>query len=158
MWFWLLLALGFGAGVAFGAPFLPVLRRNVDSALDLADLRAGETLLDLGSGDGRMLRAAAKRGAFAIGYEINPWLYIWSLIACWPWRKQITVHWRNFWVSEWPRAEVIFVFLITHHMARLERELELRLKQPTRVVSFAYRLPRRRPDRSNQQAALYRYP
>jgi cyclopropane fatty-acyl-phospholipid synthase-like methyltransferase len=41
----------------------------VEAALDLAELKPGETFVDLGFGDGRMLFAAAKRGAVAMGVE-----------------------------------------------------------------------------------------
>ena len=51
----------FTSAVGFGAPFLPTLRKRVNDALDLLDLKEGQTMLELGSGDGRLLRAAAGR-------------------------------------------------------------------------------------------------
>lgn len=44
---------------------------HIEDALDLAELRAGERLVDLGSGDGRVLLSAARRGARALGYELD---------------------------------------------------------------------------------------
>src|SRR3972149_3060354 len=44
----------------------------VERALDLADVRPGTRFLDLGCGDGRVLVAAARRGAEVRGMEINP--------------------------------------------------------------------------------------
>lgn len=58
-----------------GAPYVPTQRKELDEAFDvLRPLRAKDTVLDIGSGDGVVLAAAAHRGARAIGYEINPWL------------------------------------------------------------------------------------
>lgn len=39
--------------------------------LDLTSVRAGDTVYDLGCGDGRVLLAAARRGARAVGYELD---------------------------------------------------------------------------------------
>lgn len=52
--YWLALGiiLCFGAGAFFGAPYLPARRPDVEAALDLAELRPGEKLIDLGSGEG----------------------------------------------------------------------------------------------------------
>ena len=78
---WLLLlacavVLTFGLTLFFGAPYLPTLRAQVPEALDLLQLKAGDTLIEIGSGDGRILAAAAGRGLLAVGYEINPILVI----------------------------------------------------------------------------------
>jgi ribosomal protein L11 methylase PrmA len=64
----------FGFVVAFGAPYLPTLRPQITMALDMLDLKKGQTLLELGSGDGRVMMAAAERGWNVIGYELNPLL------------------------------------------------------------------------------------
>lgn len=156
-WFALVLAGGFGLSAVAGAPYLPLLRRSQKQVLDLAELKAGETLLDLGSGDGAVLRAAARRGARAVGYEINPWLFLYSKVACWPWRRQIEIKYGNYWQARWPEADVIYVFLIEHYMAKLERQLEERLKTPTRVVSYVFKLPKRKPNATLPDAYLYLY-
>src|SRR5690348_1091609 len=78
---WLIIVtvfLAFCFVILFGAPFLPTLKQHIPRALDLIDLKPGQTLLELGSGDGRVLLAAAERGLHAIGFEINPLLVIYS--------------------------------------------------------------------------------
>jgi len=52
--------------------FLPTPPEVVEEMLVLASLERGERLIDLGSGDGRIVIGAAKRGASAIGIEIDP--------------------------------------------------------------------------------------
>src|SRR5688572_26810155 len=44
----------------------------VAAMLDMAEVTDADTVYDLGSGDGRVLIAAARRGAKAVGYEIDP--------------------------------------------------------------------------------------
>ncbi len=64
----------FAGVLLFGAPYLPTLKPQMKTALKLAGSTAGETLLELGCGDGRVLIAAARRGYNAVGYELNPLL------------------------------------------------------------------------------------
>ena len=76
----------FGFTAFFGAPFLPTLDNRTKDALDLLDLKPGDHLLELGSGDGRLLREAAKRGIRSTGYELNPLLVAYSQIKLWRYR------------------------------------------------------------------------
>jgi SAM-dependent methyltransferase len=128
----------------FGAPFLPTLRPEVKEALDLLDLKPGQTLLELGSGDGRVLQAAAERGIKAVGIELNPLLWLWSV---WQTRKQrnlISVKLGNFWRLKLPPADGVFVFLLQPYMKRFDSLIHS-YNRPVRVVSFAFEIPGRQP-------------
>ena len=64
------------------APFVQTPEDVVDRMLALADVRAGDVLYDLGSGDGRVVMAAARTyGITAVGFEIDPDLvfYLWRV-------------------------------------------------------------------------------
>lgn len=54
------------------APYVPTVEEDVELMLDVAGVGAGDYVIDLGSGDGRIAIAAAGRGAFAHGVEIEP--------------------------------------------------------------------------------------
>lgn len=60
----------------FELPYVATKKDKIQTMLDLAQIKKGETVVDLGSGDGRLLFAAAQKGAIAIGYEINPVLVL----------------------------------------------------------------------------------
>ena len=128
-----------------GAPYVPTHRRKVEVALDLLKLQANDLMIDLGSGDGNVLKAAAKRGYQALGYEINPLLCMITWLRCLPQRSLVTVRWRDFWLSEVPpTAKGMFVFLVGPYMAQLGRKLEAVMsqrKRPLRVVSYGYAIP-----------------
>ncbi len=96
----------FGFVVAFGAPYLPTLEPRTKDALDLLGLKSGQTLLELGCGDGRVLLAAARRGIKGVGYELNPLLVICAKIVTWRYRKLVTIRWANYWRISIPPAEV----------------------------------------------------
>ncbi len=153
-----LIVLAFGVGALLGAPYLPVLGRDTRSLLDLAGVKEGEMLLDLGCGDGKLLRAAAKRKVRGVGYEINPIVWLVAKILCWPDRELISVHFGNYWKASWPVCDVIYVFLIDRYMPKLDLALSRQLKRPTRVVSYVFEIPGKTAVRSTSNAKLYIYP
>ena len=64
------------------APFVPTASNLVGTMVKLAELKSDYNLMDLGSGDGRIVKAAAPLVARAVGVEINPvlyWLSRWRL-------------------------------------------------------------------------------
>ena len=106
----------------FGAPYLPTLRSQTETALDLLEVKEGMKILELGSGDGSVALAAAKRGAFIVGYELNPILVAISRIRCIKYRSQVRIHWGNYWHAQWPVTDAIFVFLLDKYMNKLDKK------------------------------------
>lgn len=53
-------------------PYVPTPQDVVDRMLDMANVKPGEYLIDLGSGDGRIVVTAAQRGARGYGVDLNP--------------------------------------------------------------------------------------
>lgn len=157
--FWLIffIVACFGVGALMGAPYLPVRQKDAEAALDLAEVKSGQTVVDLGSGDGRLLIAAARRGAYAIGYEINPIMFMWSQIVCAKYRNQISIRLSNYWSIKLPQADVIYVFLIDRYTSKLNDKLTKEINKPTKVVSYVFELPRK-PKKSTTNTHLYIYP
>lgn len=152
-----LVALTFGAVVFFGAPYLPTFKRQSETALDLLDLQPGQTLLELGSGDGRVLRAAAQRGLNVVGYELNPLLVVVSRAITWRYRRRVRIIWGNYWAKSWPKADGIFVFLITRYMKKLDKKVSQYPHKPVRLVSFAFKLPNKAAVREKDGMYLYKF-
>jgi len=129
-------------GLMRGAPFVGTRPESLKAMLDLAVLRSGETVVDLGSGDGRLLFAAARAGCRAVGYEINLFL-VWS--SRWrAWRlglsPRVTVRWGSFWKARLDEADVVLVFGFSNIMADLAKKLADELRPGARVVSLRYEL------------------
>lgn len=143
--------------IFFGAPFLPTLKGRTNEALDLLDLKPGQTLLELGSGDGRILRAAAKRGIKSVGYELNPLLVIWSTLVSLKYRKLITVRWGNYWRHKLPVTDGIYVFLLNPYMEKLNNKIEQEISKPVKLVSFAFAIPGKKPAKELNGLMLYKY-
>jgi SAM-dependent methyltransferase len=147
----------FGIVLLVGAPYVPTLQKQAQDALDLLNLRPGQTLLELGSGDGRVMRAAAARGLHVVGYELNPILAAVSYFVTWKYRKQVRIIWGDFWHADFTHGDGVFVFLIDHFMARLDRKLSGPRRRPLKLVSFAYQIPGKQPIAKKKGLYLYLY-
>jgi hypothetical protein len=148
----------FGFVLIFGAPYLPTMKTQQNQALDLFDLKPGQTLLELGSGDGRMLITAAKRGINCVGYELNPILFIVSKAFCFKYRKLIKIYYGNFWQKKWPPADGIFVFLHPRFMKKLDQNIKKQYpNQEIKLVSYAFKIPGQTPKKTTDALYLYHY-
>lgn len=143
--------------LARGAPFVPTGRRTIEVMLNLTQLAPGQRLLDVGSGDGRIVVAAAKRGARAHGVELNPWLVWWAR-----WRAKFsgvggraTFTCANLWTTDCSPYEVITLYGLGPMMRKLEEKLQRELAPGARVVSHAFRFPTWQPVRSEHGVYLY---
>jgi SAM-dependent methyltransferase len=155
----LLIVLPFGIAGLIGAPYVPVLRKDSRRLLEQTGLKPGQTLVDLGSGDGRLLRAAAAQGIRCIGYEINPYLVLISRIVCFRYRKLVTIHTADIWHTKLPEADVIYIFLLERFMVRLDQKFTSEITKPTKVISYVFKLPREPISKTNNtQVYLYGTP
>jgi hypothetical protein len=138
-----------------GAPYVPTLSPQVTAALELADLHADQTLLELGCGDGKVVIAAARQGIQVVGYELNPILALVAWLRTRRYRSRVKIVWGDFWRSPWPPAEAIFVFLLPRYMSKLDKKCAQYRYRPIKLVSFAFKIPNKKPMR--QKAGLYLY-
>lgn len=149
----------FGAVVFRGAPYVPTLRRSVGDALDLLRLEKDDLVIDLGSGDGKVLRAAASRGLRAHGYELNPALWLLARARATGHKGRISVQWRDFWLADWPlEAKGVFVFLAGPYMNHLARKLNQEMSRrttPLKVVSNGFAIPGYLPKKISGGMYLY---
>lgn len=147
-----------------GAPYVPTLKKQVETALDLLDLKSGDTLLELGCGDGKVLAAAAKRGWRAVGYELNPVLAAVAWLRTRRYGDRVTVRCRDFWLSDWPSAEGIFVFLLDPFMQKLDTKIVQSYGRhgkykgkKVRLASVAFKVPGKTPKVERSGVFLYEY-
>ena len=122
---------------AAGAPWVPARKHDVEQLLDDAGLRRGEVFVELGCGDGRMLRAASARGAKVIGYELNPLLWLWARLRT-VHRSDVRVRWGNFWQADIGQADVVMVFLVPRTMPRLSNKARAEMRSGSRLISYIF--------------------
>lgn len=153
---WLVLLFGFV--VFFGAPYLPTLKKPKQAAFELLELEPGQTLLELGSGDGTMMLAAAEKGLKVIGYELNPLLVVISLFRTRKYRKHVRIIWANYWWHVWPRTDGIYVFLLDRYMKKLDKKIIQNYpEQNVKLASHAFKIPDKEIFAEKDGVYLYNY-
>lgn len=160
--FWLLafgavILICFAGVILVGAPYLPTLTPQVRTAIDIARLKKGQTMLELGCGDGKILVAAAQKGIYVIGYELNPFLVAIAWLRTRKYKKYVHIIWGNYWAIEWPKADAIFVFLLPKYMDKLDKKCMQYSYRPVKLISFAFTVPARKPTQEANGVFVYTY-
>jgi SAM-dependent methyltransferase len=138
--FWIvfvILFVSFGLIVFIGAPYVPSRKDDSSKLFDDIDLRRGSVVVDLGSGDGKVLIEASKRGMKALGYELNPILYLLSKYRLRKYPKSKVV-WGNYWSADLTKADFVFVFSAAPFMERIYEKLKRELRQGSYVASYGF--------------------
>ena len=124
-----------------GALFTSTASIRINSFLDAVPMNDKELLVDLGCGDGRVLRAAQRRyGVTALGFEVNALAYCLGRILSFG-IKGLQIRCSNFWSEDFREADVVFCYLFPDVMKRLATKLEAELRPGTRVVSCNFCVP-----------------
>ncbi len=119
--------------------WVPTPQALVDKMLDMAKVTAKDNLVDLGSGDGRTVITAAKRGVTARGIEYNPDMVQLSRAnaAKEGVSEKATFEQADIFVTDFSKADVVTMFLLTSLNAKL-RPTILDMKPGTRIVSNTF--------------------
>ena len=132
------------------APYAVTPEAVVTAMLEVAGVRPGDTVVDLGSGDGRLVIAAAKEfGARGYGVDIDPVLVAYARrkaeeagVA-----ERAQFHQRDLFKTDIADASVVTIYLLPTIMDRVAAKLAAELAPGTRVVTHDYVLPGWRVDR-----------
>ncbi|HEV2389502.1 MAG TPA: hypothetical protein VGS04_02140, partial [Nitrososphaerales archaeon] len=125
-----------------GAPWVPSSNEVVRKMLLLADLKPGEEVYDLGSGDGRIVIISTREfGARSTGIEIDVFRAFYSklLISLLGLGGKARVIWSSFNREDLSSADVVTVYLLPETNDKLMPKLERELRPTSRVVSHAFR-------------------
>jgi len=133
-------------------PFVPTPQRVVDKMIELAGVKKGDVVYDLGSGDGRIVIAAAKRGARAVGFEIDPELVgtARANIKNAGVEERAEIRNEDILTAELSGASVITLYLLPDVNLKLKPRLLRQLKPGSRVVSHAFDMGDWKPEKIEQ--------
>ena len=161
MWFWILLivvvAIGF---VAFtGAPYVPSRRPDIARLFrELYPLSANDVVVDIGSGDGVVLREISKLGAHAVGYEIHPILVGISRLLS-RGDGQVRVQLANFWRTPLPDdTTAVYTFGDARDIRKMYSRVQseaTRLNRGLIFISYAFAVPGVEEAKKNKSYYLY---
>uniref|UniRef100_A0A3B4YJY5 ATP synthase subunit C lysine N-methyltransferase n=1 Tax=Seriola lalandi dorsalis TaxID=1841481 RepID=A0A3B4YJY5_SERLL len=121
-------------------PFVPATTAQVENVLNVLRARSG-SLVDIGSGDGRIV--TAKHGFKASGFELNPWLVWYSRYKAW--REGVhcstSFHISDLWKVSFAQYSNVVIFGVPQMMDQLELKLARELPSTAKVVACRFPFP-----------------
>lgn len=144
-----------------GAPYVPTKPRDVARVFDiLYPLSKRDVLVDIGSGDGMVVREAARRGARAVGLEINPFLVgIAKLLSLR--QPRVTIRLANFWTTKLPdTTTVVYTFGESRDIKKMAQKVQdeaTRLGHTIALISYAFEVPGLMPTKRTDLHFLYHF-
>lgn len=142
------------------APYVSSPQPIVVRMLEVSGLKPGETLFDLGCGDGRIVATAAKEfGAKAVGVELSPTLAkrAREAVESLGLQQQVKIIEGDMMGVDLSGADVVALYLLTEANEQLRPKLEKELKPGARVVSLEFRIKGWKPARVEKMEA-HRHP
>ena len=130
-------------------PFVPTPQEVVDKMVELGGVKKGDVVYDLGSGDGRIVVTAAKKGAKAVGFEIDGDLVKQSRdnIRKAGVQDQAEIRQQDILTVDLSAATVVTMYLLPDVNLQLRPNILSQLKPGSRVVSHAFDMGDWKPDR-----------
>ncbi|XP_023865002.1 ATP synthase subunit C lysine N-methyltransferase [Salvelinus sp. IW2-2015] len=128
-------------------PYVPATTAQVENVLKVLQARSG-SLVDIGSGDGRIVIAAAKKGFEAVGFELNPWLVWYSRYRAWRAgvHHSTSFHISDLWKVSFNQYSNVVIFGVPQMMDQLEGKLQTELQSTAKVVACRFPFPTWAPD------------
>lgn len=124
------------------APFVPTRKKDLERIFKLADFKKGDIFYELGSGNGRVILAAAKKfNIQATGFEIAWPLWLFSEIKrlFFVNKKRVKFSLRDLFKVDLSKADVIYVFGMPDTIKnKLQHKLQNELKNGAKVISYAF--------------------
>jgi len=118
--------------------------------LELAEVKAGDTVYDLGSGDGRWLFYFSKNTAAKeiVGYEISIIMYLFSrikkLFGAYP---RVKIIFSSLYKADLSRVDIVLCFLMPNTMKKIWPKLQKQMKPGSKLVSYAFKLSDKVPEK-----------
>lgn len=156
----ILSALWMAVPAFYGPPSVPTRVNRIRKALQLANLQPGETLYDLGAGDGRvLLMAAGEFNARAVGVEVGPvqcmLIHLRALAS--GYRERIQVKWGNYFRADLKDADVVFLYATSKETVKLAAHLQEEMKPGSRLLSISADFPEWEPSDIDDLELIFLY-
>lgn len=154
-----IIVLCFAVVCFFGSPYIPTRKKWAEDALSLVELNKNDKFIDLGAGDGKILRMVADKGIKSVGYEINPLLII-MLKLRFLRTDIVDVKTKNYWRTNLPEdTTVVYAFMVDRDGAKLKEYISQQAKlvntEKIKLITFGFSLPNLSPINKTEKSYLY---
>lgn len=125
-----------------GAPYVPTSVKIVAQILKEANLKKGQIFLELGSGDGRIVRTAVKNYQVnGLGVDINLPLIFYSRVAAKLQKlEKIKFLRQDLFKTNLKKTDVLFLFLLPKTLKKIAPKILTECKKNTLIISHGFRL------------------
>jgi len=139
------------------APYVPTQMDNIRKILRFAGVKKNKKFYELGSGDGRVVLAAAKLKADAIGIE-QSWLRV--LFSKFKasklnFKKAKFIH-GNIFSKKYSDADIVYIYLLSKGVKKLEEKLKKELKKGSIIITQTYHFQNWKPFKKEGNFWLYK--
>ncbi len=125
-----------------GAPFVPTPMARVKKMVELAKIKPGQRVYDLGCGDGRFVYIAANEyGAKATGIELSPIVYLLAVVRKFFWKSRAQILFSDFKTRDISDADIIFCYLLPESLKKIQPSINRQIKPGTKIFSYAFEIP-----------------
>jgi 16S rRNA A1518/A1519 N6-dimethyltransferase RsmA/KsgA/DIM1 with predicted DNA glycosylase/AP lyase activity len=142
--------------ILFGAPYLPTMSPQAETAINMLRLKKGQRLLELGAGDGSVVLYALRKGLKVTAIELNPLLCVVIWIRTRRYRSSVTIKCANFWTTSWGEYDGIYVFLLDKYMTKLDKYIVQQNKNVL-LASYTFQIPQKEAIKQMNGVFLYQY-
>ena len=127
------------------APYVPTPHIAVSKMLEMGRIEPGDVVFDLGCGDGRIVRRAAKEyEATGVGFELSFAVYwyarflnLWHRVSV----DRVKLLRADFWQSDLAQCDVVMAFLLPRLLDQLREKAIEEMRPGSRIVTFRWEMP-----------------
>ncbi|KAK6182113.1 hypothetical protein SNE40_009871 [Patella caerulea] len=130
-------------------PFVPATPLQIQNVFTALTKQTG-SLIDIGSGDGRIVLDAARRGFKSSGVELNYWLVLYSRYTAWKngLSSQVSFFRKDLWKTSLSQYDNVIIFGVEQMMPKLEEKLDKELVDGRHVVACRFPFPTWQPEKT----------
>lgn len=138
-------------------PFYPSKTKPLNDLLKELNITGNINFIDIGSGDGRIVRWAAKQGFNADGIEFNPFLTLYSrsVITLKGLRNRAKIFNKDFRNHDFSKYDFAYLYIFPEHMDSVSNKLFSEMKKGSVVVTNTFKFTKLTPDRTFGKYYIY---
>lgn len=140
----------------WGAPFVLTHKKKLPTILELGEFKKDDYVVDLGAGDGRVVRAVSEVGVKkVVGFEYSVLNYLVARLVHYFKKGKGKIVFGDFWKQDYKDVDVVICFLLDKTILDVEDLIWPKLKRGTRLLSNAFKMKGVHPVESKNGIHLY---